>query len=331
VQPFDRVRGPLTGVVVATGRAGALTDDRFVVVRDRANGLVAARVADTAESRRMVPGAVVELGGARDHARRLRDQVLAVARRDGTYTPAAHRALLQGAHPPWQDARARRRVAAAVRFLERAAERAGSGVERLGAETFRVEGDGFSRARRGGRVFARVRSAIPLDRQVTLDAPTWLDRQLRAKRPSPFLDHPQIQEAATKREAWLVARGYGGRQGQRAATVPTDRGLARLAAAERMVFADTLAREQAGPAWTLARGTAVSGTYAGLMELPSGPRALVKSEQGLHVVRVGRAPEIAPGTPVRAMRTRERGVELFRQPAPPARQREISRGYGLGL
>jgi hypothetical protein len=30
------------------------------------------------------------------------------------------------------------------------------------------------------------------------------------------------------------------------------------------------------------------------------------------------------------MNTPERGVELFRQPAPPARQQALSRGYGLG-
>jgi hypothetical protein len=329
VQALDAGRAPVLGVVVAAGRAGTLRDEWVVVVRDAERQLKAARVADSAESRRITAGSVVELGRVQAGARRLREEIVAVSKRDGSYTPVGHKALLREATPVVADAKSERRVAHATQVLARVAQRPGSGVSRAGTDTYTINPQAFTADRKGPVVSVRVRAAIPLDQQVSANAPTWLDQQVRA-RTAPSLAHPDIRRAADARREWLITHGYGGLVTRPAKTVPTDHGRARLRTAERLVFAEALARTYPETAWMLGKGSAASGTYLGLVELPSGPRALIKSEGSLHVARVRRAPELAPGTYVRVINTPDRGVELFRQPAPPTRQQALSRGYGLG-
>jgi hypothetical protein len=331
VQLIERADAPLRGVVVATGRAGALVDDRFVVVRTADGSLLGTRISDTAESRRMAPGSVVEVGGAQAYAHNLRAEVRTIAGARGVYSGDAHREHLRAVRPQWPAETVEGRVRQTLHLLSLAAERLPAAVRREAPERFSLVASAWNAPPTPPRHSLRVLSALPLDQQVAATAPTWLDRQMRRRGAGSLLHHPDIARAAAQRQAWLVSHGYAPPAADKASGGPSKHGTARLKTAEQVALSEKLAAATAGPAWHLSRGSAVSGTYQGIVELPSGPRAVVAAPQGLHVARVRRAPEVAPGTFVRFMNSRDRGVEVFPQPALPAKQQQLSRGHGLGL
>jgi hypothetical protein len=108
-------------------------------------------------------------------------------------------------------------VDAHVRRLE-ALRRAGI-VERLGSDVWSIPGDFEARAAahdasRGPQVTVRVLSAYDLDRQVTSDGATWLDRQMlsgdrRAIAVSGF--GAEVRRALEQRTGELIQRGYARR------------------------------------------------------------------------------------------------------------------------
>ncbi|RWA77059.1 relaxase/mobilization nuclease RlxS [Mesorhizobium sp.] len=103
-----------------------------------------------------------------------------------------------------------------VRRLE-AIRRATGGVEREPNGTWLVSPDHLDRVTEYERQRARAEpvvvdklSSMPLERQVTFDGATWLDRELGAERPEALRDSGfgrEVREAQARRRQWLIAQG----------------------------------------------------------------------------------------------------------------------------
>jgi type IV secretory pathway VirD2 relaxase len=172
---------PVTGRVIGK----ELTDelgDRVGLIIDGIDGRVhhvALGGAATADKARI--GAIVEIGRAASTPRPADRNIAELAGGTGEYRPSQHRAIAEagGVRVPGGDYGAY--VESHVRRLE-ALRRAGI-VERVDADRWRIPDEFEARAQaydagQGSRASLRVLSAYDLDRQVTSDGTTWLDRQL---------------------------------------------------------------------------------------------------------------------------------------------------------
>jgi Protein of unknown function (DUF3363) len=171
---------PVTGRVIGKELADEL-GDRVGLIIDDLDGRVhhvALSTAAMADETRI--GAIVEIGRPPSTPRPADRNIAEIAAGTGEYHPSQHRAVAEaGGVVPGGDYDAY--VQSHVRRLE-ALRRTGI-VERVDADRWRIP-DGFeARARaydadQGRRASVRVLSAYDLDRQVTSDGATWLDRQL---------------------------------------------------------------------------------------------------------------------------------------------------------
>src|SRR5262249_34259264 len=161
-----------------------LTDelgDRIGVVIDGIDGRVHhVALADASAAEQAPIGAIVEVGRARSQ-RPADHNIAEVARRSGIYRPSEHRALAESSDVRVPGGGYDAYVGAHVRRLE-TLRRAGI-VERADADRWLIPEDFEARAAayeaaRGRQTQLRVLCAYDLDRQVTSDGATWLDRQL---------------------------------------------------------------------------------------------------------------------------------------------------------
>ncbi len=158
-------------------------------------------------------GAIVELG-PRDGAARAVDRVVAeiAAAHGGRYSAAIHRQ-----HDPTASGAF---VETYIRRLE-ALRRANTGVLRAPDGTWSIASNHVACAAAYERgqtrltlVRVQVLSALPLQKQIAVEAPTWLDRQLvdgGAPRDAGF-GH-DVRDAMTRRRQWLLEQNLAERDG----------------------------------------------------------------------------------------------------------------------
>jgi hypothetical protein len=162
-----------------------LTDelgDRVSIIVDGIDGRVhhvALGGAAMADEARL--GAIIEIGPAPSAPRPADRNIAELAKDSGEYRPSEHRAIAEAGHVRVPGGDYEAYVESHVRRLE-ALLRAGT-VERIGAGRWRIPNDFEARAQaydagQGRQASLRVLSAYDLDRQVTSDGSTWLDRQL---------------------------------------------------------------------------------------------------------------------------------------------------------
>jgi len=296
---------PVTGHLVGKGLAGDGLDDKAYLVVDGVDARVhyveldAALLPDEARI-----GAILTVG--RVAPARSVDKTIAAlaARNDGFYDPRQHFEIAsRAAHIPGGDVEGH--VEAHVRRLE-ALRRAGI-VGRLDAEHWDIPRDFLERAaaydqREGPKLIIEVHSPLELDRQITADAVTWLDRQLVGRHrvetaPMGFGHH--VEQALEHRKQQLIARGLAHVRADGTIQYHPDL-LATLQRRELDRVGQQLAAKRAdGMTYAPPRdGAVIRGTYRRAITLTSGKFAIIDDERHFTLV------------PWRAILERHRGREV---------------------
>jgi type IV secretory pathway VirD2 relaxase len=305
---------PVSGVVVAKGSIDEISEERFVVVRDRAGKAHYGQVRDGTAYQQLRIGAVAELGAGAYRRQKTDEQIVAVARTDGgVYSPQLHEAYLRAllpAAPDQQIESALRSVSGRLTFV---ANDDRSGVVALSGGRYQIEPSLFEpySQRPTQRTDVRVISDYSVNEQVNAHAVTWIDRQAFGDRPDErTLGHPAVQQAIEKREAWLVEHGYA-EQLALANVRLLPGALKQLAAEERVGMAQRLADLHGYPVTELPQGGTVTGIYKGTQELHAGRQAVVVADELVFVSPVRNPPDAATGSEVTLHRTgaRDSGVE----------------------
>jgi Protein of unknown function (DUF3363) len=298
-------RSPVTGHLRGKGLAGDGLADKVHLVIDGVDGRVhyveldAAQVPEEARI-----GAILSVG-KEPSARSVDKAIAALAGRNHGFYESGQHAEIAKRTQRIAGGDIEGHVEAHVRRLE-ALRRAGI-AERLDADHWEIPKDFLEQAaaydkEHGRKLVVEVHSAVDLDRQVTADAATWLDRQLVGRHrveTAPMGFGHQVEKALERRNETLIARKLAYRaqdggvryQPDLLATLQRrelDRAGERLAArsVERLTYAP--ARD----------GATVRGIYRGAITLTSGRFAVIANEQQFTLV------------PWRAVLERFRGREI---------------------
>jgi type IV secretory pathway VirD2 relaxase len=294
-------RGPETfslhGQEIGTPVVGRVIDkqltdelgDRIGVVIDGIDGRihhVALPDASAAEPAQI--GAIVEVGRA--HSQRLANHNIAeVARGTGVYRPSEHRTLAEDRNVRVPGADYDAYVGAHVRRLE-ALRRAGI-VERADADRWLVPEDFEARAAtydsaNGRQTQIRLLCAYDLDRQVSSDGATWLDRQILSRDRSSLSTGgfgAEVREALARRSDELVRQGHASRTAQGGLRIRANL-ISTLARQEVERVGRQLAAERGLTFQPIHEGQAVRGKLLGSAELASGRYAMIDDGLGFSLV-----------------------------------------------
>lgn len=208
---------PLIGRVVERGLADELRDRHYLIVdaTDGRSHYVPIGRGDTVEP--LPIGAVVRIDPANREPRAVDHTVSAVASSNGgRYSIDAHLAHDPGATQEFAEAHVRR--------LE-AIRRLTGGVERLADGSWSISVDHVDRAvayENARAVSSPVTVTLvarrPVEHQVSVDAPTWLDRELAADTPNqlgPRGFGRDVRDAMAARRQWLIEHGLANDGDQR--------------------------------------------------------------------------------------------------------------------
>jgi hypothetical protein len=252
------------------------------------------------------------------------DRNIAEVASDGEYRPSVHRDLAetQSVRVPGNDYNAY--IDAHVRRLE-ALRRAGI-VERLDADHWRIPEDFEQRgaaydASRGRQANMRVLAAYDLDRQITSDGATWLDRELvRRDRKALSADGfgAEVRQALSERETELIRQGHMWRTADGGVKAKAD-----LIGTLRGQEVDRVGRELAthhGRTFnSIKDGETVRGTLVGSAQLASGRFAMIDDGLGFTLV---------PWRPVIGSQIGRQVIGVMRG---GAISWELGRGIGIGM
>ncbi|WP_409050035.1 DUF3363 domain-containing protein [Agrobacterium vitis] len=313
---------PIVGRVVDKHLSDELGENLTLVIdgidgrTHHISGIDQAKVADARI------GSIIEIG-ATDTGPRPADRTIAGIAEEGVYRPSRHleQARFDGRVPGGDYDGF---VDAHVRRLE-ALRRAGI-VERIDADQWRIPQDFEARtaahdAGLGRQLNIRVLSTFDLEKQITADGATWLDRRLVGRGPSdiaPAGFGQDVSHAMDRRREQLIEQGDATRQqngrvlyrGDLLSTLEVRevaRAGAELAATKRMSF------RAAGD------GETVSGTFSGTVQLTSGKFAIVEKSHEFTLV------------PWRPVIDRQHGKEVTGIVQSGSVSWQMGRQRGLGL
>jgi type IV secretory pathway VirD2 relaxase len=280
---------PVVGRVIGQGLTDEL-GDRIGLVIDGTDGRVHhIEIGDVEALKDVRIGSIVE-AGPRAAGRPADRTIAALARDTGEYRPSEHRAMIESGDvrlPPGADADAF--VDSHVRRLE-ALRRAGI-VERHGPDRWGIPPDFESRAAaykasRSRQANLRVLTTFDLERQITSDGATWLDRTMLKADHAMLADSGfgrEVQAAWDARKEELVRQGHawrtpeGGIKGRRDL-------LAALERQEVERVGKTLAAERGVPFARAEAGETVQGKFTGTVQLASGKFAVVENPFEMQLV-----------------------------------------------
>lgn len=309
--------------MLARDLAGDGNGDRVQLVIDGADGRVhqielSAERCD-GKSRGMIVAAVPPPTEPRAADR----NILEAADSDGTYHPSRHIGIAREekiAPDP------ERFVAAHVRRLE-ALRRAGI-VERWSEDHWKVPQDlperglAYDRKWHGAGAKVEMLSPIGLDKQVTHDGATWLDKELM-RQGSPDLRETgfglEMKRAMERRKQVLVQRGDARDLGQGRIRATRDL-VQRLEAREIDRVGRTMAADR-GRDWSPVKpGSRFGGELVGSTQLPSGRFAMIDNGLGFSLVPWNEALELRIGQQIGGVGLQGGGVDW-----------SFGRKRGLGL
>jgi type IV secretory pathway VirD2 relaxase len=282
---------------VGTSIVGCLIDkqlvdelgDRIGIVIDGIDGRVHhVALLDASAAEQAPIGAIVEVGGARSE-RPADHNIAEVAHGSGVYRPSAHRALAEGSNVRVPGGDYDAYVGAHVRRLE-ALRRAGI-VERVDADHWLIPEDFEARAAayeadRERNNQLRLLCAYDLDRQVTSDGATWLDRQLlnhdrSSLAPSGF--GAEVRQAIEGRTEELVRQGHASRMAEGRLRIKADL-IGTLRRQEVELVGRQLAAERGLAFQPIHEGRTVRGKLLGAAQLASGRFAMIDDGLGFSLV-----------------------------------------------
>jgi hypothetical protein len=234
-------------------------------------------------------GAIVEIGRAVSTPRPADRNIAELAGSIGEYRPSEHRAVAEagGVRVSGRDYDAY--VESHVRRLE-ALRRVGI-VERVDADRWRIP-DGFEAraqaydAGQGRRASVRVLSAYDLDRQVTSDGATWLDRQLVNRDQGALTDAgfgAEVRGAMERRKDELIRQGHAWRTPEGGLRARRDL-LPALGRQEMERVGRKLATERGLSFKPIEDGQTIRGKLVGSTQLASGRFAMIEDGLGFSLV-----------------------------------------------
>jgi type IV secretory pathway VirD2 relaxase len=233
-------------------------------------------------------GAIVEVG--RETSQHRADRNIAqIAGDAGEYRPSAHRAHVEAADTRTPDGDYDAFVGAHVQRLE-ALHRAGI-VTRLDADRWKIPSDFEDRAAVydaavGSQARVRILSVYDLDRQITSDGATWLDRELVRRNQNTLSTSgfgAEVKEALEQRKGELVRQGHVRRMLEGRAFVRSDL-LEALQRQEVARIGCELAAQRGRAFHAIRDGQTVCGTLVGSAQLASGRFAMIDDGLGLSLV-----------------------------------------------
>jgi type IV secretory pathway VirD2 relaxase len=319
----QKIDAPIAGRVIDRRLADEL-GDRIAITIDGIDGQVhhiTLRDAATAEEAQI--GRIVEVRAA--PSQRPADRNIAEAARGiGSYRPSVHRAVARSDKVPVPGGDYDAYVDAHVRRLE-ALRRAGI-VERLGSDVWSLPKDFEARAAaydasRGPQVTVRVLSAYDLDRQITSDGATWLDRQILSgdRRGMALIGFgAEVRGAMDQRTDELIQRGHARRVDEATLRVRANL-VGTLTRQEVERVGSELAAERGHSFKPIADGESVRGKLIGSTQLASGRFAMI--DDGLNFSLV----------PWRPVIEREIGREVFGVLRGNDISWQLGRARGLGI
>ncbi|MDX8529106.1 relaxase/mobilization nuclease RlxS [Mesorhizobium sp. MSK_1335] len=208
---------PVVGRVVARGLADEINDRHYLIV-DGLDGKSHYIDIGKGEATEPTPeGCIVRVTPRSTEPRQV-DRTIAgiAAAHDGRYSVDIHLK-----HDP---SATERFAETHVRRLE-AIRRAAAGVERKPDGTWIIASDHLDRIAEYERHRARAEpvlvdklSSLPLEKQVSFDGATWIDRELVSDRPEGLRNSgfgSEVREAQVRRRQWLIAQGLAQEQQDR--------------------------------------------------------------------------------------------------------------------
>jgi len=278
----DRDSAPVIGRVVARGLADEMGDRRYLVL-DGIDGR--SHYVDIGEAEgRFSVGSVLHVANASTEPRKVDHTIAEIAAaHDGRYSADIHRFH----DPTATDSFAQTHV----RRLE-AIRRATGSVEREQDGAWIIAPDHLDRVRAYERQLAQTRpvaidtlSNLSIERQISADAPTWLDRQIIHEVTHELADHGfgrDVQSAMVRRQQWLIEQKLMERDGTDV-VYRTDI-LDHLQRRELRHLGSRLSAEIGLPYAEAVRGERVEGTYRRSVETASGRYALVERSREFTLV-----------------------------------------------
>jgi Protein of unknown function (DUF3363) len=234
-------------------------------------------------------GSIVEMGRARSEPRPADRNIAEIAFATGEYRPSHHLGIAEvgRVRVPGGDYEAY--VESHVRRLE-ALRRAGI-VERVDADRWRIPDDFEARAHaydatHGRKTNMRLLSAYDLDRQITSDGATWLDRQLVKREQGALADAgfgAEVKNALERRKEELVRQGHAWRASDGSVRSRRDL-LSTLERQEVERVGQKLAAERGLSFRPIEEGQTVRGRLLGSAQLASGRFAMIDDGFGFSLV-----------------------------------------------
>jgi type IV secretory pathway VirD2 relaxase len=286
----------LHGEEIGTPIVGRLIDkrltdelgDRVGVVIDGIDGRVhRVQLPDPSAAEEVPVGAIVEVG--RTPSPRASDRSIADAAVGELYRPSQHRAAAEAANlrVPGGDYSAY--IDAHVRRLE-ALRRAGI-VERIDADRWLIPENFEARAAtydaaKGRQAGLRLLCVYDLDRQVTSDGATWLDRQLVSRDRGPIATGgfgAEVHQALERRKDELVRQGHACTTADGGLRARADL-LGTLARQEIERVGRQLAADHGRTFQAIHEGQTVRGKLVGSAQLASGRFAMIDDGLGFSLV-----------------------------------------------
>src|SRR3546814_22889 len=284
---FDPAAGEgarLVGRVILRGLADEHGDRHYLPV-DWVDGRV--HYADIGRGVLNEPTPEAELVGTAPHTGRVRavDRTIVevAAANDGCYSVDAHLRYDPAEQQAFAETHVRRLEA--MRKIMRSVEREPDGSWTISPDHLAKVEAFEKRQLRSRPVGVEILSTISIEKLPTIDAATWIDRELVADAPTPLRDAGfgrEVKAAQALRRQWLIAEQLADEQGGQ---VTYRRGmLAALQRRELLRIAGQLS-EELGKSFREARtGDRVEGRLVRSVELASGRHALVERSRDFTLV-----------------------------------------------
>jgi hypothetical protein len=285
----EEMQQPVVGRVIGK----RLTDelgDRVALIVDGVDGRTHhVALGDKAVAQDAPMGSIVEIGRAPVGSRASDRNIAAMAADTGVYHPNEHRAMAVGGHVRVPGGDFDGYIESHVRRLE-ALRRAGI-VERLDGDRWTIPADYEARATahdtaQSRRMNLRVLSTFDLERQITSDGATWLDRELVSPNRTPLTQAgfgSEVGLALERRKNGLVDQGLASRTPEGGLRVPRDL-LTRLEQQEIARVGPEMAKARGLTFKRAEAGNYVSGTLVGATNLGSGKFAMIDDGLGFSLV-----------------------------------------------
>lgn len=277
------MQGSIIGRVTGVGLADEMAERRYVIVDgiDGRSHYIGIGAADDP----LPISSIVRLSNAPTTARQV-DRTIAdvAAANGGRYSARRHMLNDRSASDTY--------IEMHVRRLE-ALRRATGGVERDPSGEWRIAPHHLDHAARYEQQRATERpitietlSPLPLQQQVGIDAPTWLDRQLTRE-----IEHDRantgfgrdVRRALVQRQQWLIEQGLMQREDGGTVTFRTDL-IDQLRGREVARAAGRLSQELGLQFTETEPGRLIEGVYKGPVELASGRYALIERSHEFSLV-----------------------------------------------